>query len=249
METLIPQAKWDQSYDGGTFHYDESRVVFSDLLLKYVPPAAQCLEVGCFPGNFLLFMGLQRGCTISGIDATKHLPEMVRRFREYPVQTGSFINQPFEQVPANAAFDCVSSFGFIEHFPDFATVIRHHIDFLKPGGTLIIGLPHFRRLQYVARRLLDPKTLEGHYLPSMDFDAISDVIRGEQLEIVARHFWGTCAYWFDGRPYGTLRRVLNRAASVVLNAIDRRVHLPNRWSSPFMLVVARKPDASLSQEK
>lgn len=244
VRTLIQQAEWDRSYEGGSFEYDETHIAFRDLLLRYVPREANCLEVGCFPGNFLLFMALRRGCTISGIDATRHVPAMVSRFAQYPIRTGSFINVPFEHVPAAPAFDCVTSFGFIEHFPDFPDVIRHHIEFLKPGGTLIIGLPHFRRLQYCVRRVLDPKTMEGHHLPSMDFDVLGAVVRSAGLEIVAQHYWGTCAYWFDARPYGPVRRLANRIVSGVLNLVDHHVRLPNRWSSPFMLLVARKPPAA-----
>jgi SAM-dependent methyltransferase len=188
-------------------------------------------------------MALRCGCTVSGIDATRHLPAMVSRFSQYPIRTGSFINEPFERVTAEPVFDCVASFGFIEHFPDFADVIRHQIEFLKPGGTLIIGLPHFRRLQYIARRLLDPKTMDGHHLPSMDFDALRAVVSRNGLDVIALHYWGTCAYWFDGRPYGWARNIANRLASGVLNFIDRHVHFPNRWASPFMLLVARKPMA------
>ena len=241
MQTLIQQSEWDKSYEGGSFEYDEDHIVFGDLLLRHVPLGANCLEVGCFPGNFLLFMALRRGCTVSGIDATRHLPSMVSRFAQYPIYTGSFVNERFERVAGSPTYDCVTSFGFVEHFPDFAEVIAHHTEFLKPGGTLIIGLPHFRRLQYALRSLLDPKTMEGHHLPSMDFDALSDAARSSGLEIVALNYWGTCAYWFDGGPYGAARRFANRVASVVLNFIDRLLNLPNRWSSPFMLLVARKP--------
>lgn len=216
-------------------------MAFRDLLVRYVPTGASCLEVGCFPGNFLLFMALRQGCTVSGIDATRHLPVMVSRFAQYPIRTGSFINERFEQVAGTPIYDCVTSFGFIEHFPKFAEVIGHHADFLKPGGTLIIGLPHFRNLQYAVRRILDPRTMDGHHLPSMDFDALSRAVRTQGLDIVALHFWGTCAYWFDGKPYGRVRKLANRIASVTLNFVDCHLNMPNRWTSPFMLLVARKP--------
>lgn len=241
MQTLIQQSEWDKSYDGGSFQYNEDRVAFRDLLLRYVPAGASCLEVGCFPGNILLFMALRRGCTVSGIDATRHLPAMVSRFAQYPIATGSFINERFEQVTGTPIYDCVTSFGFVEHFPDFDRVIGHHAEFLKPGGTLIIGLPRFRKLQYCIRRVLDPKTMEGHHLPSMDFDALGSAVRGIGLEILAVHYWGTCAYWFDGRPYGQFRKLANRMASAALNLADRHLNMPNKWSSPFMLLVARKP--------
>lgn len=241
MRTLIEQPEWDASYAEQSFSYDKNHLAFRDLLQEHVPAGGHCLEVGCFPGNFLLFMALEKGCRVSGIDATCHLPDMVSRFLKYPIQTGVFINERFEHVVADPAFDCVASFGFIEHFPDFPDVIRHHIDFLKPGGTLIIALPHFRRLQYVARSLLDPKTLAGHHLPSMDFHVLRASMLRQGLEIVTQSYWGTCAYWFDGRPYGPLRRLANRAAAAVLNFIDRHIDLPNRWTSPFMMVVARKP--------
>ncbi len=246
MRTLIEQSDWDKSYEGGSFVYDEGNVAFRDLLLRYVPANGSCLEVGCYPGNFLLYIALNRGCIVSGIDATRHLPEMVARFQRYPIRTGRFVNRPFEQVEGDRDFDCVASFGFVEHFPDFAAVISHHIDFLKPGGTLIIGLPHFRRLQYLVRRSLDPKTMDGHHLPSMDFESLGAAVRQQGLEIVGCHYWGTCAYWFDGRPYGPLRRFANRCFSGLFNFIDKRVHFPNRWSSPFMLLVARKPAGSVN---
>lgn len=244
MKTLIQQSEWDASYEKHSFHYNCDQIAFCDLLLRHIPTGGHCLEVGCFPGNFLLFMALEKGCKVSGIDATRHLPKMMSRFAEHHVDVGAFINQPFETVTADPSFDCVSSFGFIEHFPDFPEVIRHHIEFLKPDGTLIIGLPHFRRLQYVLRSMLDPHTMAGHHLPSMDFDTLAEIIRSHGLEVIAQHYWGTCAYWFDGRRYGQLRKMMNRVASVTLNFIDRHANLPNRWTSPFMLIVARRPTAT-----
>jgi 2-polyprenyl-3-methyl-5-hydroxy-6-metoxy-1,4-benzoquinol methylase len=37
----------------------------------------------------------------------------------------------------------VISFGFIEHFDNPENVIQKHLDLLKPGGILIVGVPNF----------------------------------------------------------------------------------------------------------
>ena len=146
MQTLIQQADWDKSYDGSSFQYDENRVAFRDLLVRYVPTGASCLEVGCFPGNFLLFMALRQGCTVSGIDATRHLPVMVSRFAQYPIRTGSFINERFEQVAGTPIYDCVTSFGFTPlRLPadlDF-TALFHGVDERVPVESLEFGAKVF----------------------------------------------------------------------------------------------------------
>jgi SAM-dependent methyltransferase len=69
---------------------------------------------------------------------------------------------------AIARYDVVYSLGFIEHFDDLEYVVRHHLKYLKPGGTLILGCPNWRGVYRGMISWLSPARFKVHNLAAMD---------------------------------------------------------------------------------
>src|SRR4051812_16274390 len=64
-------------------------------------------------------------------------------------------------------FDRVFSLGLAEHFEDTTAAAGAHLRFLKPAGTLIIGMPNFRGINGWFARRINPKPLATHNVESM----------------------------------------------------------------------------------
>jgi len=65
-------------------------------------------------------------------------------------------------------FDVVMSFGFIEHFDDVPDVLGRHVQLLRPGGILILGVPNFRGISRKVLAWQAPEMLARHNLEAMD---------------------------------------------------------------------------------
>jgi SAM-dependent methyltransferase len=60
--------------------------------------------------------------------------------------------------------------GFIEHFDDPFPAISKHVDLLKPGGILLLGVPNYSGIYKPVLQRLAPTMLSTHNLRVMDID-------------------------------------------------------------------------------
>ena len=150
-------------YGSQQLSYNPRIIPFRDLFARYLPRGGTCFEVGCYPGMFLAYLGLEHEFTVSGIDATPQVTDrLVRHLEKLGVRVGTLHHGNVFTFVSPERYDVVCSFGFIEHFAHVDNVIGRHVALLKPGGTLVLTCPNFRGLQYVLHRLLDSENLARH---------------------------------------------------------------------------------------
>jgi SAM-dependent methyltransferase len=243
MSAVVDQEYWDALYENQQVRYDPNAdVLFCELFDRFLKPGGTCFEVGCYPGNFLIHLGRRFGYEVSGIDATPFvLTRMPARIHQHGVKVGRFYQGDFLQFQSPGLFDVVCSFGFIEHFRNFEEVIDKHISMVAPGGTLIISCPNFRYLQYVFHRLLDPINLKRHVLEAMDLDPWRTVLEKRGMEILYHGYYRTAGFWADSPRSGRLAQHAIYYVQRINQVIDRRVNYPNRFLSPFLISISRKP--------
>lgn len=239
MKNLVNQNVWDASYKDYKFEFN-GRVPLQNILVKYVEKESSCLEIGCFPGNFLRFLHWNKKAIVSGVDRTSELPKLEESFRREGIDYEYLINADVVSLEPPKQFDVVMSFGFIEHFDDLHTILLTHDKFLKSNGRMILALPNFTRLQFFFRKYLRSMTLPGHNFEVMDPVLISEKLTAFGYEIIDRGYSGTVEYWCekDKVPYGF--KIANLGLSFVTRVIDKFVNLPNRYSSPYIYVIAKK---------
>lgn len=94
------------------------------------------LDVGCGSGAAL---GVARalGWQVAGIEMDQAAAEKARRFTE-AIHAGDALTAPF----AAGRFDVVTAFHVLEHVPDPVSVARRMLEWLAPGGLLIIEVPN-----------------------------------------------------------------------------------------------------------
>jgi SAM-dependent methyltransferase len=244
-DSLAPQEYWDEAYAGLDLHYRPERVPFGELFALYLPSSGTCFEVGCYPGDFLIYLGQQFGYRVSGIDRTPltelALPDHCRR---HGVSVGELSCGDFFSVPIADRYDVVASFGFVEHFDDVEAVIERQADLVADGGTIVISAPNFRRGQYVLHRLLDADNLRRHSLPAMDLERWARVLRSRGFEILFAGYAVTADFWIDHPNPSKLRFLAARGVQRLAGAVTRLVDFPNPVFSPYMICFARKPAAT-----
>jgi SAM-dependent methyltransferase len=94
------------------------------------------LDVGCASGKFLRGMGAV-GWRLSGIEFD---PEAVVKARA--VTPDVFEGDPVDAPFAPASFDLVTAFHVIEHLPDPLGALRRMVEWLAPGGQMIVEVPN-----------------------------------------------------------------------------------------------------------
>jgi SAM-dependent methyltransferase len=94
------------------------------------------LDVGCGSGAWL---GLARalGWRVAGIEANEAAARKARRFTD-ELHVGDVLGAPF----ATASFDVVTAFHVLEHVVDPVAVVRRMLEWLAPGGLLIVEVPN-----------------------------------------------------------------------------------------------------------
>jgi 2-polyprenyl-3-methyl-5-hydroxy-6-metoxy-1,4-benzoquinol methylase len=136
-----------------------------------VDPTLSVFEVGCAPGRWLVWFNKNFGYTACGCDLSRRAAETARRNLEMCDVPGKVYTADIttgRDVPEHL-FDVVVSIGVIEHFADPETVVRRHLDLLKPEGTLILEVPNMAG--WVNHRLLSSagmqSLLDVHNLSTM----------------------------------------------------------------------------------
>ncbi len=159
---------WDDYWKGCSlpsaidegFSFD--RCLAKELRRHLTGLSGKALEVGCAPGRWMAFLH-ELGLVPSGIEYSRAGVDItVRNLNMQHVKYGEILCGDFLSIRPDRLFDVVISLGVIEHFDDPDAVMAKHLEWLKPGGTLVIGVPNIRGVYGVIQSILDKSVLEKH---------------------------------------------------------------------------------------
>ncbi|MEI7736836.1 MAG: class I SAM-dependent methyltransferase [Ferruginibacter sp.] len=117
-------------------YYKKDRWEHTDAI-RFVAEGKNMLEVGCGDGAFLK-MAVQKKCTVTGLELNDVAIQQC-------VQDGlNVIGATIEEHATThpAQYDVVVFFQVLEHITNISSFVGAAITCLKPGGTLIIGVPN-----------------------------------------------------------------------------------------------------------
>ncbi len=210
-------------------------------LARYAPagPETSVLEVGCAPARWLVFYAERFGASVAGIEYGAKAAELSRANLRAAGIEGAIEHADFFAAEPRP-YDLVLSFGFIEHFDDLDRAFARHLDFLAPGGRLVIGVPNFRGLNGLLQRLADPAYLRLHNVAAMEPALYRRLAAHHDLAIEHMgHLGGFDPILIKHRRSSPVRPI------VLAEALFRRLpftdRLDNGLLSPYLLVVFRRP--------
>jgi SAM-dependent methyltransferase len=212
----------------------------SDTLVRHAPvsPGQRVLEVGCAPAKWLVFYAERFGAAVEGIEYTERGASLSRLNLERCALDGRIHQADFFTVEPSI-FNLVLSLGFIEHFDDLEGAFARHLEFVAPGGRLVIGVPNYRGLNRWLQWLSDPEHLRLHNLRAMDPDLYRRLAAAHGLEVTfADHIGG-----FDPSIIRLGRWVA--APIVLLEGRYRRLAVADKINHPlassYLLIVMQRP--------
>ncbi|MHC4639014.1 MAG: class I SAM-dependent methyltransferase [Planctomycetota bacterium] len=128
------------------------------------------LEIGGAPGHYTAFFAKEFGYTIYALDYSEIGCAKLRENFDLLGLQGTIYHKDIltDDLSDLPRFDIVCSFGFIEHFEDFSFVVGKHVELLKGGGILIIGVPAFLGISRFVLGKISPVMLSGCNLEAMD---------------------------------------------------------------------------------
>lgn len=244
---LTSQDYWENHWKGYAEADDMGGCELYDDVAPFLPPGKgrSFFEIGCAPGRILADFCGRLGFTAYGLDYACDPQIMEDKLRKVGVEVGKIWKGDFFSWEPEERFDVVASFGFIEHFDDAALVVDRHFAMVKPGGTVVIGMPNFAGGQKALHWLFDRKNLNGHNTRIMNVPFLEEGARRNGAQIVqARYTGGHFDFWLDDEAPLLARRVVWRVVPR-LQKLSNRV-LPgetNPWFSPFLFAIYRAPGA------
>lgn len=198
-DKLTEKKHWDTYWENFTLPSEITESTDNLLLReelkvfkKYLPKGKKTvLEIGGAPGQYLVYFYKQFGYEVSCLDYSEIGCEKTKEnFKLLDIPVKVYHKDIFSDLSGIPKFDVVYSMGLIEHFNDVSIIIKRHLDLLKPGGTLIMGLPNFRGINKLFLRFLAPEMLKQHNLSTMNISSWENFEKDLQIQPMFKGYVG-----------------------------------------------------------
>jgi SAM-dependent methyltransferase len=247
LQRLATPEFWDEAYFWAGQRpplRPDPQLPFDQTLMRafatWAAPAAgeRVIELGCAPAIWLVWLAERFGAAVEGIE---YAPKGAAFSRANLAACGIegtvheadvFAMEPLER-------DLVVSLGFIEHFDDLDAVFARHLQFVAPGGRLVIGVPNFLGFNGWLQGRADREYLELHNLDAMRPALYERLAREHGLElVVCRHIGGPDPVIVKADRGVAQKLVLAESRLRRLRVTERVDH--RLWSS-YLFTVMRRP--------
>jgi len=225
---------------------------FERIFKGHPTQGKKLLEIGCAQSAFLPYFSKYFGFEVSGLDRSELGCERARQMLEREGVAGEIHCADFFSPPEQllGRFDVIFSMGVVEHFEQTADAVRAIAKLLSLGGRMVTNIPNFTGVLRAYQGLLDSAIrdvqvpLDRESLAAAHGDAGLEVESCEyflpiSLEVLNVASWPRrLPYWITIRTHG----IISRAIWLIDDYVP--ILKPNRWSSPYVNCVARKPHAN-----
>tara|TARA_B100000315_G_C14457789_1_gene532258 strand:+ start:326 stop:955 length:630 start_codon:yes stop_codon:yes gene_type:complete len=206
------------------------------------------LEIGGAPGQYLAYFHKEFGYIISCLDYSEIGCEKTREnFDLLKIPGKVYQGDLFSEDLQLPLFDIVYSLGFIEHFTNLTDIVGKHIQLLKPGGILLLGIPNLLGINHWFLKRLAPNLLTEHNLASMDIHRWNSFESYFDLEVIFKNYVGG----FEPAVFLKNERkpVLNKLLFFVARLLNRIFHsnfnclrkYNSKFTSGYLMGIYKKP--------
>jgi SAM-dependent methyltransferase len=186
----------------------------------------------------MVYFAKHFGYSVDGVDFSSGGPlvEATLDLNEVP---GRFFRADVFTFSPDRSYDVVFSQGFVEHFDDPVAPVLRHAELAKPGGLVVLAVPNITHCNLWAMRCYEPEALATHRFELMTPAGLVDAATKAGLDTVFAGYEPVtfrliCGVGRWDLPVRALRKGLS------LTHVDS---LPNKWGSPYVVYIGRKPPA------
>ncbi len=183
----LPPPGYDHYYDYAKT-WDKDRVFYELKIrrralekqvnrLRSLTPGRKLLDIGAGPGYFCK-IAVERGFDVTAVDVNPTSVELGRKY--FGVTYGDL-----EKLQQNE-FDVIGCFHILEHIVDPASFLKKLRSKIKPGGVLVIHVPHREPLTYWMRNCARLGRAEDKLCALYAPEHISGFVRGSLQVSVER---------------------------------------------------------------
>jgi SAM-dependent methyltransferase len=202
------------------------------------------IELGGFPGYYAVFLKKYLKLDVTLLDYFVH-PPITRQLLQVNglaegaigiIETDLFTFEPRQQ------YDLVLSCGLIEHFNDTADIIKRHINFVKPGGTLFITLPNFKAVNGWFQQKFDKENYDKHNINCMDPALLAAICEKAGLTDVKAGYFGHFSVWLENERQRSLGiRLFKKITWLTGKVLTKIFPFESKQLSPYIVLEAKKP--------
>lgn len=214
------------------------------------PRGKKLIELGCGGSRWLPYFRATFGCEITGVDYSKIGCVAAQALLDDLKIPGRIYQADMFNPPIGLlnSFDFVWTNGLVGHFSDTGAAIAACAAYLMPGGQMITLVPNMTGPMGWLQRQFDSALYDKHVALSRASLALAHAQAG--LEIIScdyvmpAHFGVLQLGGFERIIGSRPAQALKILASAPLWLLDAAIGLqPNRFTSPYMICLARKPKA------
>jgi len=201
------------------------------------------IELGGFPGYYAIYLNKYEGMETTLFDYYVHTGILVDVLGANDLNEKSIgvIEGDLFKYKALKQYDLVLSCGLIEHFEDTKDIIKKHLSFLKPGGTLFITLPNFLGVNGWVQRKFDPENYSKHNTKSMHLQLLAKVCHELNLQDIELHHYGKFSVWLENKQSkSAAAKILTKTIWLAGKIFTRIIPAETQLLSPYIVLTARK---------
>jgi SAM-dependent methyltransferase len=245
------EAKWDRVRLPAIISFKTKHPVAQEILRlfeKHLPrDRLSAVEVGGAPGQFMAFLSKYHDYEANIIDYSAiGCKKTEENFDLLGLDVNVYQQDIYDDLSGLPLFDVVFSLGFIEHFSDWHGVVRRHIDLLKKGGFLILGVPNYGGISQKVLSRTAPEMLSKHNLEAMDINNWAVLEKDYKLTCLFKGYIGgfqpkNLKRCEDRTPINLTIRYFFKWLHYLVTALPclRRINSPE-WSA-YLLGVYKSP--------
>lgn len=209
------------------------------ILKKFLAGAGggDAIEVGCVPGNYMVYLAREFGYRVSGIDYSDKIPYVGENLRVNGISDAELFHCDLFQFVPPRRYNLVFSQGFVEHFDDYELVVQKHAALAAPGALVVIIVPNLTHVHRALCGYFAPEILSVHRFPLMYEKILRKTLEGAGLQVMH------CEYHRTFRPTYNLPGPVDLCSRAVQKGLRmlRLDNIGNRFASPYLISVSRNP--------
>jgi asparagine synthase (glutamine-hydrolysing) len=145
---LTDRAYWDADRSAAFTPWRVESSPYDRVFEAHLPrgEGRVCAEIGAYPGAILTRLSKHLGYEPVAIEFSEHASHIAALLEHNGISRYRVIQKDFLEVKGEQ-FDLTCSFGFVEHFRDYPSIVRQHIALTRPGGHVAISVPRIDGFQ------------------------------------------------------------------------------------------------------